>query len=91
VRITVRVRPGAARTRVGGRYGDGEVLTVSVTARAVDGAATAAVCEAVARAFSVRPRAVSVVAGQRSRTKVLELAVADPEGRDRLSELLGPP
>lgn len=88
VRITVRVRPGASRTRVGGRWGDGEVLGVSVGARAVDGAATAAVCAAVADAFGVRPREVSLVSGERSRTKVLEVAVDADAGRRTLEELL---
>jgi uncharacterized protein YggU (UPF0235/DUF167 family) len=88
VRITVRVRPGASRTRVGGRWGDEDVLTVSVAARAVDGAATAAVCEAVAAAFGLRPRHVTVVAGDRSRTKVLDVRVDDAVGRARLADLL---
>lgn len=88
VRITVRVRPGASRTRVGGRWGDGEVLGVSVGARAVDGAATAAVCAAVADAFGVRPREVSLVSGERSRTKVLEVAVDADAGRRTFEELL---
>lgn len=88
VRITVRVRPGASRTRVGGRWGDGEVLGVSVGARAVDGAATAAVCAAVADAFAVRPREVSLVSGERSRTKVLEVDVDADAGRRTLEELL---
>ena len=84
--VTVRVRPGASRTRVGGRWGDGEVLGVSVSARAVDGAATAAVCAAVAGAFGVRPR--EVVAGERSRTKVLEVCVDADQGRRTLEALL---
>ena len=89
MRITVRVRPGASRTRVGGRWGD-EVLVVAVTARAVDGRATAAVCAAVAEAFGVRPREVTVVTGERSRTKVLEVEVGEIRARLRLAELLGP-
>jgi uncharacterized protein YggU (UPF0235/DUF167 family) len=88
VRITVRVRPGAARTRVGGRWGDEEVLTVSVTARAVDGAATAAVRDAVAGAFGLRSRQARVVAGERSRTKVVEVDCPPDQGRARLLELL---
>ena len=91
MRITVRVRPGASRTRVGGRWGDEEVLVVAVTAPAVDGRATAAVCAAVAEAFGVRPREVTVVTGERSRTKVLEVEVGDTRARTRLAELLGPP
>ena len=77
--MTVRVRPGASRTRVGGRWGDEAVLGVSVGARAVDGAATAAVLAAVAAAFGVRPRDVALVAGERSRTKVLDVVVDDDE------------
>ena len=88
MRVTVRVRPGASRTRVGGRWGDEDVLGVSVAARAVDGAATSAVRAAVARAFGVRARDVTVVTGERSRTKVLEVAVDDATGREVLAALL---
>ena len=88
MRITVRVRPGASRTRVGGRWGEEDVLAVSVGARAVNGAATAAVCAAVAAAFGVRTRDVTLVAGERSRTKVLEVDVADAPGRVTLTRLL---
>ena len=86
--MTVRVRPGASRTRVGGRWGDEEVLGVSVAARAVDGAATTAVRAAVAEAFGVRARDVTVVTGERSRTKVLEVGVDDATGGATLARLL---
>lgn len=91
MRLTVRVRPGASRTRVGGCYGEpGEaVLVVAVAARAVDGAATAAVLAAVASAFEVRPREVTLVSGATSRTKVLELSIDEVSGRARLDHLLG--
>jgi uncharacterized protein YggU (UPF0235/DUF167 family) len=90
VRLSVRVRPGASRTRVGGCYGAGEdaVLTVAVSARAVDGAATAAVMDAVAAAFGVRRRDVTLVAGATSRTKVLDVDVEEEAGRARLAQLL---
>ena len=90
VRITVRVRPGASRTRVGGRWGDGEVLAVAVSARAVDGAATAAVCAAVAKAFGVRGGDVVLVTGERSRTKVLDVTFDEAAGRAVLARLLAP-
>ena len=86
--ISVRVRPGASRTRVGGRYGEDEVLCVAVTARAVDGAATDAVCRAVAEAFGAKPRQVRLRSGQRSRTKVLEVDVEEESGRRTLAALL---
>jgi hypothetical protein len=76
VRVAVRVRPGAARTAVGGRYGDGGTLVVAVTARAVDGAATEAALRALADALGVRRRAVRLVTGATSRDKVVE--VVDP-------------
>ncbi|PID96292.1 MAG: hypothetical protein CSA84_05665 [Actinomycetales bacterium] len=91
MRITVRVRPGASRTRVGGRYGEGEpaVLVVAVAARAVGGAATAATLAAIAAAFGVRPRQVRLVSGATSRTKVVELDLGDEQrGAARLAELL---
>lgn len=88
MRITVRVRPGASRTLVGGRWGDEDVLVVAVSARAVDGAATAAARDAVAHAFGVRSRAVALVAGERSRTKVLEVDIEESAGRSTLQRLL---
>jgi len=62
---------------------------VAVAARAVDGAATAAVLAAVASAFGVRPREVTLVSGATSRTKVLELSIDEVSGRARLDHLLG--
>ena len=82
VRITVRVRPGSSRPGVGGEH-DG-ALVVRVSARAVDGQATAAALDAVATAFGVRRRAVTLVAGATSRTKVVEVAGADPAVLARL-------
>jgi hypothetical protein len=90
VRITVRVRPGASRARVGGRYGTGSdaALVVSVTARAVDGAATAAALTAVAKAFAVAPYRVALVSGARSRTKILDVDLDQGSGEARLAALL---
>ena len=88
----MRVRPGASRTRVGGQWpglpGAGPALVVAVTARAVDGAATAAVLEAVAAAFGVPKRSVRLVSGPRSRTKVVELVQPHQDAARRLTELL---
>ena len=88
MRLSVRVRPGASRTAVGGRYGDEEILCVAVSARAVDGAATDAVLRAVADAFALPRRAVTLVSGRTARTKVLELDGDEPSLRQRLHELL---
>lgn len=82
VRITVWVRPGSARPGVGGER-DG-ALVVRVSARAVEGQATEAALTAVAAAFGVRRRAVRLVAGASSRTKIIEVEGADPGTLDRL-------
>jgi hypothetical protein len=82
VRIAVWVRPGSARPGVGGER-DG-ALVVRVSARAVDGQATAAALAAVAAAVGVRRRAVTLVAGASSRTKIVEVAGADPAVLERL-------
>ena len=71
MRCAIRVRPGASRTEVGGSYDD--ALVVRVTAPAVEGRATEAALRAVADAFGVRRRAVTLVSGATSRTKVVEV------------------
>jgi len=91
VRIAIRVRPGASRTRVGGSHGGR--LVVAVNARAVDGAATAAALEALADALGVRPRHVALLAGATSRDKVVEVSddVVDDDVRARLAALAAGP
>lgn len=71
----MRVRPGASRTVVGGCY-DG-ALVVKVGSRAVDGQATEAALRALAKAFGVRRRDVTLVNGATSRTKVVDVEDAD--------------
>jgi uncharacterized protein YggU (UPF0235/DUF167 family) len=70
---------------VGGRYG-ADTLVVAVQAPAVDGRATRAALDAVAKAFGVPARDVTLVSGATSRTKVLELP---GEPTERLQDLLG--
>jgi uncharacterized protein len=57
MRVNVRVYPGARRTTVGGRYGTSEppILIVRVGAPATGGRANAAVIDAMAIAFAVKP------------------------------------
>lgn len=86
MRVTVRVRPGASRTSVGGGH-DG-ALVVRVEAPAVDGRATEAALAAVARAFGLRPRAVTLVSGRTSRTKVVDIQGDDADLRPLLHALL---
>ncbi len=90
MRVAIRVRPGASRTKVGGTHADR--LVVVVTSRAVDVAATEAALAAVADAFGARRRQVTLVSGVTSRDKVVEIEVAPGAlavARARLAELLG--
>jgi uncharacterized protein YggU (UPF0235/DUF167 family) len=91
MRILVRVKPGASRVAVGGRYDgpSGPALVVSVTARAVEGQATKAVLEAVAAAFGVRRSAVRLVRGATSRDKLVVVEGEEKVLRPRLEHLLG--
>jgi len=91
VRILLRVKPGASRTAVGGRYDgpSGPALVVSVAARAVEGQATKAVLEAVAAAFGVRRSAVTLVRGATSRDKLVAVEGEENVLRPRLEHLLG--
>ena len=80
--ITVRVRPGSARPGVGGHHD--EALVVRVSEGAADGNATAAALALMAAAFGVSRSSVTVVAGARSRVKILDVAGADPGTLERL-------
>ena len=82
------MKPGSARTSVGGRYG--AALVVTVTARAVDGKATEAALRAVADAFAVRRRAVTLVTGAVSRDKVVDIDGEPAALSARRDALLGP-
>jgi hypothetical protein len=69
---------------VGGRYGVA-ALVVAVQVPAVDGRATAAALDALAKALGCHSRDVSLVSGATSRTKIVEV----PDGLgERLQELL---
>lgn len=85
MRVAIRVRPGSARPKVGGRRGD--ALIVAVSPRAVDGKATEAALRAVADAFGVRRRDVTLVTGATSRDKVVEIA-ADPAAVSTCRDML---
>jgi uncharacterized protein len=82
----VRVRPGASRTAVGGRYDGryGVAVVVAVNAPAVDGRATEAVLRATASALGLKRSAVAVRAGGTSRDKLLAVADPPPDLADRL-------
>ena len=75
VRLTVRVAPKAARSRVLG-LADG-ALKVAVAAPPEDGKANAALIETLAEALGVPRRDVVLAAGAASRRKLVDVA-GDP-------------
>jgi uncharacterized protein len=82
--LRLRVQPRASRPGIGGWRGDG-ALVVRVAAAPVDGAANAAVVAVVADALGVRPAAVTLVRGERSRDKIVRIAgLGLAEARARL-------
>jgi uncharacterized protein (TIGR00251 family) len=87
VRFAVRVKPGAKKTKVGGRWRD-SALIVAVAAPPVEGKANDALRAALADAFGVRKADVSVVAGAHHRDKVVELSSAPTDAAERLNVLL---
>lgn len=71
VRISVRVSPGARRTEVVGRHGDG--WRIRVAAPPERGRANEALVEHLAGLLAVPRAAVRLVAGAGSRDKVVEI------------------
>jgi uncharacterized protein (TIGR00251 family) len=68
--ITVHVQPGAAHAEVVGLHGD--ALKVRIPARAVEGAANAALLKFIALTLGVPLREVKILRGEKSRRKTLE-------------------
>jgi uncharacterized protein len=83
--VDVLVVPRASRTAVGPAVG--ERLRVAVTSPPVDGAANAAVIDALADAFGVRRSAIEIVRGERGRRKTVRIVGAT---RAALEGLLTP-
>jgi len=83
-RIRLRVSPGASRTELAGRYGDG--WKVRVAAAPERGRANAAVVGLLASRLRIPREAVSVVSGTTSRDKVIELHGLDRAEAERRLE-----
>lgn len=75
LRIRVRLQPRAAHNRIVGQHGDS--LKAQVTAPPVEGEANDALERLLARVANLPRSAVRVVAGGKSREKVVELATAN--------------
>jgi uncharacterized protein len=75
-RVRLRVSPGARRDELVGRHGEG--WKVRVAAPPEDGRANDAVLDLLARELSLPRRSLSIVSGQTSREKIVQM-----EGIDR--------
>jgi uncharacterized protein len=81
-RVFVKLTPGAAQDRLEGWDSDPEgrpVLKVRVRARPIEGKANDALVRLVAEALDVPRSAVSLVQGDRSRIKRLEITGLDED------------
>ncbi len=83
-RITLVVSPGARRTELVGRHGDG--WKARVAAPPEGGRANDAVEELLSSLLDVPRREVSVVTGRRSRQKVVEVRSLDTQEAERRLE-----
>jgi uncharacterized protein YggU (UPF0235/DUF167 family) len=88
--IAIRVKPGAARTAVGGAYDGpfGPALVVAVHEPPVDGRATKAALRALADAISVRPARLTLKAGAASRDKLVLVEDPPDDLAERVAALL---
>jgi uncharacterized protein len=82
--VDIQVVPRASRAAVGPAVGDR--LRVAVTAPPVDGAANAAVIEALAEAFGVKRAAVTILRGLTGKRKTVRVAGATQAALERVLE-----
>jgi uncharacterized protein (TIGR00251 family) len=71
--FNIRVRANASNNKVGGTAGDPPRLIVAVQAPAVDGKANSAILKELAKAFDLRPRDFTILIGDTSRDKRIQV------------------
>lgn len=71
VRFAVRIQPRASRSELIGLHGD--ALKIRISAPPVDGAANDALISFLADTFAVPRRAIRILAGESSRSKLVEI------------------
>lgn len=70
-RLGIKAIPNASRDEIGGWLGD--LLKIKVRAPALEGRANDALCEFLAESLNLPARAITVLRGQTSRQKVLNI------------------
>ena len=87
VTLNLHVQPGARNTEWAGRHGD--ALKLRIAARAVDGQANEACTAFLANAAGVARSAVSIVHGDKSRSKLFRIEGVSPSRIRSLIEACG--
>lgn len=72
VRVSIRAKPRASHSRI--VRADGVSIEAALAAPPVDGAANAALLELLAEALDLPKRALTLVLGETSKNKVVEVA-----------------
>jgi len=70
ITIKCRIQPGASKTSLSGLYGE-DALKFSVAAPPVDGKANKILRAFLAKKFKIAKSAVSIINGEKSRTKII--------------------
>ncbi len=73
--IQVKVEPRSSKAQVAGVLG--EQLKVKLTSPPVDGAANKQLIEVLSKYFGIKKRAIKIIRGQTSKTKVVEIEGLD--------------
>lgn len=87
VELHVHAQPGAGRTQITGRHGD--ALKIRIAVPPEHGRANAALATTLADVFGLGVKDVTLVSGEKSRTKRFRLVVEDVDAfAGRLDELI---
>ena len=87
--FAIRVRANASNSKVSGTAGDPPRLVVAVQAPAVDGKANSAILKELAKAFGLRSRDFTILSGEISRDKRIQVTGDSEAISDRYKELCG--
>ena len=82
-RLKLRIVPNARRNEVTGEHGD--AVKIKIAAPALEGKANEAVLEFIAEKLGLHRRDITLIAGEKSRDKLIEIAGLEAaEARARL-------
>jgi uncharacterized protein (TIGR00251 family) len=85
--IFLHVQPGASKAAIAGLLDDR--IKISVTKKALDGAANEAVRELLADSFNLKKSAITLLKGDKSRQKTVFLEGDPAQLLDKLEQIIG--